>query len=98
MTNRSRKPNTRTAMHQLIERVRNEIPFGLPQEALCSDSCLGCSGKLLIYLGTELDEWEAKLADGAVPGFGDLSRLAEKSKKIARVLHQNGLLEKPPVT
>jgi uncharacterized metal-binding protein YceD (DUF177 family) len=85
-------------MRQLIERVRNEIPFDLPEEALCGDTCKGCSSKLLIYLETELDEWEAKLADGAIPNFGDLSRLAEKSKKIAQVLHQNGLLKNLPVS
>ncbi|MES9815170.1 MAG: hypothetical protein ABW155_00830 [Candidatus Thiodiazotropha sp.] len=96
VTNRNRKPNTQTAMRQLIEQVRNEIPFGLPDEALCGDSCKGCSSKLLIYLETELDGWEAKLANGAIPSFSDLSRLAEKSKKIAQALYQNGLLERSP--
>jgi hypothetical protein len=85
-------------MRQLIDRVRSEIPFGIPEEALCGDSCKGCSSKLLIYLETELDEWEAKLANGAIPNFGDLSRLAEKCKKIVQVLHQNGLLDQPPVS
>jgi hypothetical protein len=84
-------------MRQLIDRVRNEILFGLSEEALCGDTCRGCSSKLLIYLETELDEWDAKLADGAIPNFSDLSRLAAKSKKIAQVLHRNGLLEKLPV-
>jgi hypothetical protein len=98
MSQKARKPDTRTAMRQLIDRVRNELPFGLPEEALCGDACQGCSSKLLIYLETELDEWETKLSDGAIPSFGDLSRLAEKSKKIAQVLHQNGLIETPPVS
>jgi hypothetical protein len=85
-------------MYQLIERIRREIPFGLPEEALCSDRCQGCSSKLLLYLETELDGWEVKLAAGAMPNFGDLSRLADKCKKIAQVLHRNGLLDKPPLS
>lgn len=96
MSPKPRKPDTRTAMRQLIDRVRNEIPFDLPEAALCGDTCQGCSSKLLIYLETELDEWETRLADGAIPSFSDLSRLAAKSKKIAQVLYQNGLLEEPP--
>jgi hypothetical protein len=84
-------------MRQLIDQVRNEIPFGLPEEALCGDTCQGCSSKLLIYLETEMDEWEVKLANGDIPNFSDLSRLAAKSKKIAQVLSRNGLLEKPSV-
>lgn len=98
MSQKARKPDTRTAMRQLIDRIRKEIPFNLPEEVLCGDACQGCSSKLLIYLEIELDEWEVKLTDGAIPNFADLSRLAEKSKKIAQVLHQNGLLKNPPVS
>lgn len=83
-------------MRQLIGQVRTLIPFGLPQEELCSDACQGCSSKLLLYLETELDEWEARLEDGFVPDFADLSRLAGQCRKIARVLQQNGLLDNPP--
>jgi len=89
---RQRKPDTRTAMRQLIERVRETMPFGLNADDLCGDACQGCSNKLLIYLETELDAWEFRLADGAVPTLGDLDRLAKQSKKIYRVLQQNGLL------
>jgi hypothetical protein len=96
MSAKGHKPDTRTAMRQLIERIRNEIPFGLTEETLCGDSCRGCSSKLLIYLETELDEWEAKLAAGGVPNFADLSHLADKARKVALVLYQNGLLDKQP--
>lgn len=84
-------------MRQLIDRVRREIPFNIPEDQLCGDSCQGCSSKLLSYLECELDDWELKLANGSIPDFRDLSRLAEKCKKIARVLHQNGLLGELPV-
>jgi hypothetical protein len=98
MSTKARKPDTRTAMRQLIERIRNEIPFGLPEEELCGDTCQGCSTKLIIYLETELDEWEVKLAAGSIPNFGDLSALAEKGRKVARVLQHHGMLEQPALS
>ncbi|MGD9163133.1 MAG: hypothetical protein PVF13_00095 [Chromatiales bacterium] len=93
MSNRSRKPDTRTAMRQLIAQVREAIPFSLSDQQICGDSCEGCSSKLLIYLETELDAWESRLADGVVPSFGDLERLAKQGRKIHRVLQRNGVLE-----
>ena len=79
-------------MRQLIEQIRTELPFGLREEERCGESCQGCSDKLLIYLESQLDEWEIKLDQGTVPGFADLSRLAGQAKKIAVVLQRNGLI------
>lgn len=92
---RQRKPDTRTAMRQLIEQVRAAMPFDLGADLLCGDACQGCSNKLLIYLETELDAWAARLTDGAVPTLGDIDRLARQSKKIYRILQQNGLFKDP---
>jgi hypothetical protein len=80
-------------MRQLIAQVREAIPFSLSDQQICGDSCEGCSSKLLIYLETELDAWESRLADGVVPSFGDLERLAKQGRKIHRVLQRNGVLE-----
>ncbi|MET0067293.1 MAG: hypothetical protein ABW076_13180 [Candidatus Thiodiazotropha sp.] len=91
MTEPSRKPDTITAMRQMIETIRAALPFDMSEEERCGDSCEGCSNKLLIYLETELDEWLMKLDQGVVPDFADLSRLAGKSRKIAHVLKRNGL-------
>lgn len=79
-------------MRQLIAQVRETIPFDLNDEQICAESCGGCSSKLLIYLESELDAWESKLADGVIPTFGDLDRLAKQGRKIHRVLQQNGLI------
>jgi hypothetical protein len=92
MSKRNRKPNTQTAMRQLIEQVRTALPFDLSDEERCGDTCQGCSSKLLIYLESELDQWEAKLAQGVTPDFADLSRLASQSKKIAAIVKRNGLM------
>lgn len=86
------KPDTTTAMVNLIAQVRAAMPLGLRNEQICGDSCDGCSMKLLIYLETELDAWEQRLEDGERPNFGDLNKLAKTSKKIYRVLEKNGLL------
>jgi hypothetical protein len=92
MPAKTRKPDTRTAMYRLIEQIRRAIPFDLSENERCGEHCQGCSSKLLIYLETELDEWQIRLADGVIPNFGDLDRLARSSRKIHRILQQNGLL------
>ncbi len=91
MKSSARKPDTVTAMRRLIEQIRAVLPFDMSEEERCGDSCQGCSNKLLIYLETEIDEWEVKLNQGVVPGFVDLSRLAGKGRKIADVLKRNGM-------
>lgn len=88
------KPDTPTAMHNLIQQVRSNIPFGLPEAYLCSDDCNGCSLKLLEFLDMELIEWERRLAAGEKPNFGDLKRMAKMSQKIYQVLNKNGLINK----
>ena len=92
MALRSKNPDTRTAMRRLIDQVRDAMPFGLNDEQICGDSCEGCSSKLLIYLETELDAWESRLAEGAVPTLGDIDRLARQARKIHRVLQHNGVI------
>ncbi|RKT46495.1 hypothetical protein [Thiocapsa rosea] len=86
------KPNTRTAMQQLIGQVRAAIPFDAAQTRVCSGDCSGCSQKLLDYLEGELAAWEQRLAEGDRPSLADLSRLAKTARKIHRVLVRNGVL------
>ncbi|WP_296805183.1 hypothetical protein [Thiocapsa sp.] len=86
------KPDTRTALRQLIEQVRAAIPFEAAQARACSGDCSGCSQKLLDYLEGELAAWEQRLAEGERPSLADLSRLAKTARKIHRVLVRNGNL------
>lgn len=86
------KPDTRTAMQQLIDQVRAAIPFDAAQARVCSGDCSGCSQKLLDYLEGELAAWEQRLAEGDRPSLADLSRLAKTARKIHRVLVRNGIL------
>ena len=87
-----KKPDTRTAMYQLIEQIKSALPFDMPESQMCSGPCEGCSMKLLAYLDGELDEWQRRLEEGDKPSFSDLSRLASSSKKIHAVLKRNGQL------
>jgi hypothetical protein len=89
----SMKPDTPVAMQQLIDTIRQRIPFDLPEAYVCSDDCNGCSMKLLEYLDMELIEWERRLDAGDRPNFGDINRLAKMAKKIYRVLDKNGLVK-----
>jgi hypothetical protein len=86
------KPDTTTAMHQLIAQVRDAIPFGLPAAQACTGECDGCTVKLLEYLDGELAGWEARLAAGERPSLKDLQRLEQTSRKVYRVLAANGLV------
>ncbi len=85
------KPDTRTAMYDLIGHVRAAVPFDMPVADICVDDCYGCPKKLLEYLDMELDNWTQRLDDGDIPNFGDLNTLAKRSKKIAKALQKNGV-------
>ncbi len=91
------KPDTSTAMQNLIAEVRAELPFGASEAQLCADSCQGCSMKLLEFLEMELDDWERKLLQGVQPRFGDIHRMGKICKKVYMVLKKNGLIEKSPL-
>ena len=86
------KPDTVTAMRQLIQQIRQHIPFDLPEAYVCSDNCNGCSMKLLEFLDMEVLDWERRLTAGERPNFGDIRRLANMGRKIHRVLDKNGLI------
>jgi len=90
------KPDTQTAMRQLIAQVRDAVPFDAPEDQVCSGPCDGCSMKLLAFLESELEGWERRLDQGERPNFGDLSRLAKVSRKVYGVLERNGLVGPEP--
>lgn len=87
------KPDTSTAMQNIIDEVREVMPFDAGEAKLCSDFCQGCSLKLLGFLETELEDWEQKLQDGVQPNFGDINRMSKTCKKVYTILQKNGLVE-----
>jgi len=85
------KPDTATAMRELIEQVRDTIPFDRPEAQVCTGLCTGCSVKLLDYLDAQLSDWETRLVAGERPSLADLSRLGRTCRKVNRALAANGL-------
>ena len=74
------KPYT-TAMKLLIQQVETTLPFGLSEAEICAGKCVGSPKKLLEYMSSELDFWQCELANGQISKLGDVSRLANISKK-----------------
>ena len=86
------KPNTVDAMHDLIKEIKNSLPFNKIKADFCSDTCAGCSIKLIDFLADEIEHWQHQLNQGAVPNFKDLNKLAKMAKKIHAVLLKNHLI------
>ena len=86
------KPELRTAMRRLITQIRDTLPFDGVESDFCSDTCRGCSVKLLDFLLIEIDDWEYKLDQGETPSFKDIDKLAKTAKKIHAVLVKNQLI------
>ncbi len=86
------KPDTVTAMYQLLDQIESAMPFDLSEAQICSGLCIGCSKKLLEYIFIELNQWKIALADGEKPKLGDIEKLAKTGKKIYRVLELNHLV------
>ena len=86
------KPDTRTAMVQLIGQIREAVPFNLSEAEICSGTCQGCARKLLDFLDQELAQWDSFLAQGGKPKLGDISKLAKTSRKIYRAMEKNNLV------
>jgi hypothetical protein len=89
-----KKPDTRTAMQNLIDEVRQIIPFDTAETVMCADdtSCHGCSMKLLEYLSMELENWQQRMDDGEIPNFADLAKLGRSSKAVYKTLQKNKLV------
>jgi len=80
-------------MQQLIQQVREALPFDTPQGYVCADECKGCSLKLLEFLDLELMNWEDRLQQGEVPTLWDVQRMAKISRRVYKVLDRNGVLK-----
>ncbi|WP_193166160.1 hypothetical protein [Microbulbifer hainanensis] len=87
-----KKPDTRTALLQIITQARETLPFTMPAADLCAGPCRGCAKKLLELLDGEIEDWEQKLDDGEVPTLGDVNKFGRLCQKIYRAIAANGLV------
>ncbi|GIU02044.1 hypothetical protein [Shewanella algidipiscicola] len=88
------KPDPKTAMLQLIEQVKQELPLTEPAHFVCGPegSCIGCPKKLLELVDSELSYWETAIANGDTPRLGDISRFGKLCKNVRRGLIRSGVL------
>lgn len=94
----TKKPDLNSAMLNLIEEVKNELPLYESETFICGPkgNCSGCSKKLLEMVDTELMYWEHSISIGQGPNFEELRRFGKLCSSVRRGLERNGLVEKRP--
>lgn len=95
---KTKKPDLNSAMLNLIEEVKNELPLYEPETFICGPkgNCTGCSKKLLEMVDMEIMYWEHKISMGQGPNFEELRRFGKLCSSVRRGLERNGLVEKRP--
>jgi len=87
------KPDTATAMKQLIQDARAQIPFDLPLDCSCDGHCEECPSKLVEFLYIDLSNWEFRLKRGDVPSVGELHTLGRECLEVRNLLRKKGFIE-----
>ncbi|TDP30719.1 hypothetical protein DEU29_1152 [Idiomarina aquatica] len=89
----SRKPDTKTTMYQLLDVIREHIPFGLKEADMCQGICRGCSKKMMEMLDAEVSQWQADLDnDLADPTLADLVFMEKLARRTEKILRRNSLM------
>lgn len=83
------KPNTKTAMQQLIAQIQQAIPLNLNEAQMCQGECLGCSKKMLEMLDAEISYWQYT---DAIPSLKDLKNLENIGRRTYKILKRNQLV------
>lgn len=83
------KPNTKTAMQQLIAQIQQAIPLNLNEAQMCQGECLGCSRKMLEMLDAEISYWQYT---DAIPSLKDLKNLENIGRRTYKILKRNQLV------
>ncbi|MFQ6371779.1 hypothetical protein [Shewanella sp. YIC-542] len=85
------KPDCHDAMALLIQEIRRQIPFHLPETTLCAGDCRGCSKKMLEMLDSETSYWESMLTQ-QMPTLRDIRNLQVLAQRTHKILKRNKLL------
>ena len=89
----SRKPDTKAAMYQLLDIIREHIPFGLKEADMCQGICRGCSKKMMEMLDAEVSQWQADLDNKlAEPTLADLVFMEKLARRTEKILRRNKLM------
>lgn len=90
------KPDTRTAIAEMIQEARRRLPFETSFVRDCEGRCEECPFKLLEFLELELATWEARLGGGEVPSLGDVHRLGRDCTEVHALLQALNLAREKP--
>ncbi|MBB1437497.1 hypothetical protein EGC79_13960 [Shewanella vesiculosa] len=88
-----RKPDRVSAMKQLIVQIKTTFPLDSVDIFKCgpANTCVGCPKKLLDLVDSEVNYWDAALAQGVTPSLGDISRFGKLCKNVHRGLQRNNI-------
>lgn len=87
-----RKPDTRTAIANLIREARDRLPFDLSFAGNCEGRCDECPFKLLEFLDMALSHWETRLERGDLPTLGDVHTLGRECQEVHAILSAQNLV------
>lgn len=90
---KTRKPDPKTALENLIKEARLKIPFNLSFEGHCEGRCDECPEKLLEFLDITLTEWEERLKKGDAPSLGELHLIGEDCQKVYSILNKKNVID-----
>ncbi|WP_041417793.1 hypothetical protein [Shewanella woodyi] len=91
----SKKPDRQSAMLQIIEQVKDQLPLYESDTFICGpdNNCQGCPKKLLELVDTELTYWESAIERGVTPNFDEITRFGKLCKNVRRGLVRNNLIQ-----
>ncbi|TOI57433.1 hypothetical protein CGI58_00105 [Vibrio parahaemolyticus] len=87
------KPDRMTAMRNIIDQVKAELPIYEPETFVCGPEgqCIGCPKKLLEMVDSELSYWESAMERGIVPQFDEIRRFGKMCMNVRRGLVRNNV-------
>ncbi|MFN8613084.1 MAG: hypothetical protein U0931_36440 [Vulcanimicrobiota bacterium] len=85
------KPDTKTAVANLVREAREKLPFQLSFDGHCEGRCEECAFKLLEFLDMDLSYWEHRLRRGDTPSLGDVHTLAQDCLRVYEIVCAQGL-------
>ncbi len=87
----SSKPDRITAMLNIIERAKIELPLYEPDTFVCGQqgNCIGCPKKLLELVDSDLSYWQHAIKQGVIPNFDEIRRFGKLCTNVKRGLIRN---------
>ncbi|MGU3807802.1 hypothetical protein ACVZHJ_07675 [Vibrio diabolicus] len=87
------KPDRMTAMRNIIEQVKAELPIYEPETFVCGPEgqCIGCPKKLLEMVDSEVTYWESAMERGVIPQFDEIRRFGKMCTNVRRGLVRNNV-------